>query len=98
MAFKCLSPISIGLEKTDRFRMTSEIRPQSDTLVKIDTLCSGDDPLLSPGACSPCPGYQERGLDGACAVEGGYMEGAGPDPGAMDHLEHLEKPGARSYM
>ena len=77
--------------------MTSEIRPLSDTLVKIDTLCSGDDPLLSPGACSPGPGYQERGLDGACAAEGGYMEQS-VDPGAMDHLEHLEKPGARSYM
>ena len=64
-------------------------------------LCPGDDPLLSPGPCSPGPGYQERGLDGACAVETGYMEqGAGPDPGAMDHLEHehMEKPGARSYM
>ena len=68
-----------------------------------DTLCSGDDPLLSP-ACSPGPAYQERGLDSACAVETGYMEhsqGAGPDPGAMEHIEHmehLEKPGARSYM
>ena len=79
--------------------MTSEIRPLSDILAINDPLCSGDDPLLSPGACSPGPGYQERGLDGACAAEGGYMEQSlGPDPGAMDHLEHLEKPGARSYM
>ena len=65
------------------------------------SLCPGDDPLLSPGPCSPGPGYQERGLDGACAVETGYMEqGAGPDLGAIDHLEHehMEKPGARSYM
>ena len=64
-----------------------------------DTLCSGDDPLLSP-ACSPGPAYQERGLDSACAVEG-YMEhsqGAGADTGAMEHMEHMEKPGARSYM
>ena len=64
-----------------------------------DTLCSGDDPLLSP-ACSPGPAYQERGLDSACAVEG-YMEhsqGAGADPEHMEHMEHMEKPGARSYM
>ena len=64
-----------------------------------DPLCSGDDPLLSP-ACSPGPAYQERGLDSACAVEG-YMEhsqGAGADQGAMEHMEHMEKPGARSYM
>lgn len=31
LAFKCLSLLSIGLEKTDRFRMTSEIRPLWDT-------------------------------------------------------------------
>ena len=89
--------MSIGLQKTDR--MTSYIRPLFDTSEDTSYYCHypGDDPLLSPGPCSPGPGYQERGLDGACAVETGYME-QGPDPGALEHLEHMEKPGARSYM